>query len=65
MKKVEELNNDELYDFLKSLDEKEKKIFMKYYLENSKNMEFSMRLMETDNLLKKNREELEGKKYNW
>ncbi|MBR2840455.1 MAG: hypothetical protein IKF01_01140 [Bacilli bacterium] len=64
MKKVEELNNDELYDFLKSLDEKEKKIFMKYYLENSKNMEFSMRLMETDNLLKKNREELEGKKYN-
>ena len=61
MKKVEELNNDELYDFLKSLDEKEKEIFMKYYLENSKNVDFSLKLVEIDNLIKKSKEKLEGK----
>lgn len=62
VKKVEELTKDELYEFLKSMDDKEKQIFMKYYLENSKNIEFSLRLMETDNLIKKNMEKLEGRK---
>lgn len=61
MKKVEELNKDELYDFLKSMDEEEKQMFMKYYLENSKNIEFSLKLIEVDNLIKKNSEKLDNR----
>ena len=34
---------------------------MKYYLENSKNVDFSLKLVEIDNLIKKSKEKLEGK----
>lgn len=54
MKKLDDLTDKELYTFIKSMNKKEKSVFMKYYLEKSKNIKFSLRLIEIDKKIKKN-----------